>query len=113
MSQSQSNASLGRTQKAIRHKHVIQAVHIQWRALLLAIVACVTVIFYWIFYFTQLRNMDKITSDTTVIDSWLQCMISSNNDQDACVSVVSPYLPPFGLMVAAEALVSIVGIWLL
>ncbi|CAO3641592.1 unnamed protein product [Cunninghamella blakesleeana] len=113
MSQSQSNASLGRTQKAIRHKHVIQAVHIQWRALLLAIVACVTVIFYWIFYFTQLRNMNQITQDKTVIDSWLQCMISSNNDQDACVGVVSPYLPPFGLMVAAEALVSVVGIWLL
>ncbi|KAI9303693.1 hypothetical protein BJ944DRAFT_182983 [Cunninghamella echinulata] len=113
MSQSLSNASVGRTQKAIRHKHVIQAVHIQWRALLLAIVACVTVIFYWIFYFTQINKMKSITSDTSVVNKWLTCMITPGNDQDSCVGYVSPYLPPFGLMVAAEALVSVIGIWLL
>jgi hypothetical protein len=48
MSQSASNQSLGRTQRAVRHKHVIQAVHIQWRAALLAIIACATVLFYWV-----------------------------------------------------------------
>ncbi|SAM06168.1 hypothetical protein [Absidia glauca] len=47
MSQSASNHSMGRKQRAVRHKHVIQAVHIQWRALLLAVIACLTVLFYW------------------------------------------------------------------
>lgn len=49
-SQSRSaNSFASRNQLATRkHKHVIQAVKIQWRALLLAIVALVTVLFYWV-----------------------------------------------------------------
>ncbi|ORZ25447.1 hypothetical protein BCR42DRAFT_8198 [Absidia repens] len=111
MSQSASNASMGRAQRAVRHKHVIQAVHIQWRALLLAIIACVTVLFYWIFYFTQIRRVSDLKDDTTILDNWLQCMITPGNTQNSCVSIVSGHLPPFGLMVAAEALVSVIGIW--
>lgn len=43
------NSFASRNQLAARkHKHVIQAVKIQWRALLLAIVALVTVLFYWV-----------------------------------------------------------------
>ncbi|SAL99163.1 hypothetical protein [Absidia glauca] len=100
-----------RTQRAVRHKHVIQAVHIQWRAALLAIIACATVLFYWIFYFTQIRHVTDLSKDTSILDSWLQCMITPGNTQDSCVSIVSSHLPPFGLMVAAEALVSVIGIW--
>lgn len=110
MSQSVSNASVGRTQRAIRHKHVIQAVHIQWRALLLAVIACATVLFYWIFYFTQIRHVSDLANDITILDNWIQCMITPGNNQNSCVHIVSGYLPPFGLMVAAEALVSVIGI---
>ncbi|KAI8098488.1 uncharacterized protein BX664DRAFT_318823 [Halteromyces radiatus] len=112
LSQSASNGSIGRAHRAVRHKHVIQAVHIQWRALLLAVIACTTVLFYWIFYFTQLRHASDFSSDSSIIDSWLQCMITPGNTQDSCVSIVSSHLPPFGLMVAAEALVSVIGIWI-
>ncbi|CAO3596527.1 unnamed protein product [Absidia cylindrospora] len=110
MSQSVSNVSVGKTQRAIRHKHVIQAVHIQWRALLLAVIACATVLFYWIFYFTQIRHVSDLANDITILDSWLQCMITPGNTQNSCVDIVSGHLPPFGLMVAAEALVSVMGI---
>lgn len=49
MSQSLSVNSMNRNQIAARkHKHVLTAVKIQWRALLLAIVALVTVLFYWV-----------------------------------------------------------------
>ncbi|KAI8065543.1 hypothetical protein BC940DRAFT_304361 [Gongronella butleri] len=113
MSHSFSNASIGRTQRFTRHKHVIQAVHIQWRALLLAIIGCVTVLFYMIFYFTQLRHVTELTETPTVLDAWVACMLSPTTvNQDSCVGIVSPYMPPFGFMVAAEALVSIIGIWL-
>ncbi|KAI8333443.1 hypothetical protein BC941DRAFT_434731 [Chlamydoabsidia padenii] len=111
MSQSASNQSFGRTQRAVRHKHVIQAVHIQWRAALLAIIACVTVLFYWIFYFTQIRHVNDLVQDDSILNSWIQCMITPGNTQNSCVGMVSSHLPPFGLMVAAEALVSVIGIW--
>lgn len=60
MSHSASNHSVGRTQRAVRHKHVIQAVHIQWRALLLAVIACLTVLFYWVRKGIE-KNHDELT----------------------------------------------------
>ncbi|ORX54543.1 hypothetical protein DM01DRAFT_1407379 [Hesseltinella vesiculosa] len=113
MSQSFSNASVGRTQRFARHKHVIQAVHIQWRALLLAIISCVTVLFYWVFYFTQLRRVTTMVNDSSVVNNWIGCMINPQSaNQDSCVSIIADYVPPFGFMIAAEALVSVIGIWL-
>ncbi|KAI8332649.1 hypothetical protein BC941DRAFT_436206 [Chlamydoabsidia padenii] len=110
MSQSASNHSIGRTQRVVRHKHVIQAVHIQWRALLLAVLACLTVLFYWIFYFTQIRRVSDLSTDVTILNRWVQCMVTPGNTQNSCVSIVSDHLPPFGLMIAAEAVVSVIGI---
>ncbi|KAF7723345.1 hypothetical protein EC973_002093 [Apophysomyces ossiformis] len=114
MSQSLSTGShTGRSQAARRHRHVITAVKIQWRALLLAIVSCGTVVFYWIFYFTQIHKMQRIGTDPTITTHWLECMLTADNNhnQNSCVHVVSPHLPPFGLMITAEALVSLCGFW--
>ncbi|KAG0177562.1 hypothetical protein DFQ29_004697 [Apophysomyces sp. BC1021] len=135
MSQSLSTGSnTGRSQAARRHRHVITAVKIQWRALLLAIVSCGTVVFYWvreqaiylqmltltlipcpgqIFYFTQIHKMQRIGTDPTITTHWLECMLTADNNknQNSCVYVISPHLPPFGLMITAEALVSLCGVW--
>ncbi|KAL0089470.1 hypothetical protein F4703DRAFT_1791763 [Phycomyces blakesleeanus] len=115
MSQSLSNGDPTgmRPAKAKRHKHVITAVKIQWRALILAIAACGTVVFYWLFYMTQISNLLNFSKNVTVASKWLTCMLESAGDhQNECTSIVSPYLPTFGLMVTAESLVSLVGIWL-
>ncbi|KAI9484971.1 hypothetical protein BDB00DRAFT_96491 [Zychaea mexicana] len=113
LSQSISATSLSnRNQMAARkHKHVITAVKIQWRALLLAIVALITVLFYWIFYFTQIHRMSSLTTDEDTILAWLECMLNPDNTQDGCTSVVGNHMPPFGLMITAEALVSLIGLW--
>lgn len=113
-SQSRSaNSFASRNQLATRkHKHVIQAVKIQWRALLLAIVALVTVLFYWIFYFTQVNRMASLETDDATILKWLECMLDPDNTQDSCTDLVSNHLPPFGLMITAETLVGLVGLWL-
>lgn len=51
LSTGSSSAAMVRNQVAARkHKHVVTAVKIQWRALLLAVVAIVTVVFYWVSY---------------------------------------------------------------
>ncbi|KAI9025807.1 hypothetical protein CLU79DRAFT_743176 [Phycomyces nitens] len=115
MSQSLSNGdSAGmRPAKAKRHKHVITAVKIQWRALILAIAACGTVVFYWLFYMTQIPNLLNFSNNFEIALEWLTCMLESAGDhQNECVAIVRPYLPTFGLMVTAELLVSLVGIWL-
>ncbi|KAI8141650.1 hypothetical protein BJV82DRAFT_171262 [Fennellomyces sp. T-0311] len=113
MSQSFSQNSIAnRNQLAVRrHKHILTAVKIQWRALLLAVIAIATVLFYWIFYFTQIDRMAGIKTDNETILSWLECMLSPGNTQDSCTSIVDAHLPPFGLMITAEALVSLIGLW--
>lgn len=97
---------------ARRHKHVITAVQIQWRALLLAILSSGTVIFYWIFYFTQIHRVVSLERDQSITNHWLECMISPGRHQDSCVVIIRDHLPPYGLMMAAETLVSTQGIWL-
>lgn len=51
------------------------------------------------------------TDDETIL-SWLECMLDPDNTQDNCTHVVSSHLPPFGLMITAETLVGLVGLWL-
>lgn len=95
-----------------RHKHVLVAVHIQWRALLLAILSSGTVIFYWIFYFTQIHRIVSFEKDQVITNHWLECMLSPGGHQDTCVTIIKDHLPTYGLMMAAETLVSTQGIWL-
>ncbi|ORE03657.1 hypothetical protein BCV72DRAFT_295993 [Rhizopus microsporus var. microsporus] len=109
------SASQGTTNLPItsrKHKHVITAVQIQWRAILLAILSSGTVVFYWIFYFTQIHKMVNLKNDDTIKLSWIECMISPDGGQDNCTYIIKDKLPPFALMVAAETLVSTIGIWL-
>lgn len=116
MSHSRGNGGVGNTAAnsapARRHKHVITAVQIQWRALLLAILASGTVVFYWIFYFTQIHRVVTLEKDQSITNHWLECMLSPGGHQDSCVSLIRDHLPPYGLMMAAETLVSTQGIWL-
>lgn len=51
-------------------------------------------------------------TDEKAINEWLACMLTPGNDQDDCTYAVSGHMPPFGLMVTAEALVSLIGVWL-
>ncbi|KAI9320151.1 hypothetical protein BX666DRAFT_1852726 [Dichotomocladium elegans] len=110
-SQSMSTPSIAqRNQMTIRkHRHVVQAVKIQWRALLLAFLLIGTVFFYWIFYFTQIDRMAGLRNDNETILRWLECMMEAENTQNDCTYVLRNHMPPFGLMITAEALVSIVG----
>ena len=51
MSQSLSTGNVSERPQGVSHRHLVVAVKIQWRALLLAVVAIVTILFYWVRYF--------------------------------------------------------------
>ncbi|KAI9317223.1 hypothetical protein BX666DRAFT_2027312 [Dichotomocladium elegans] len=117
MSQSLSSSHGGGTaayqQHAVRiHRrhHVMEAVRIQWRALLMTAAMTVSVVFYWLFYLIQIRKMTILKDDRNAILPWLTCMMTYGNTQDDCTSKLSDYMPPFGLMVFAESLVSLMGV---
>nr|CAG8508294.1 8148_t:CDS:2 [Entrophospora candida] len=93
-------------------RDVLQAVKIQWRALLLSIILVLTVIFYWIFYFIELNRIASGPDNSDFKDKWIQC-IQSGNGQDNCYYEVSlDRMPPYGLLMLVELLPSLIGIWL-
>lgn len=95
-----------------KHKHVMVALQIQWRPVLLAVLAIGIVLFYWIFYFTQIHRMASIKYSPNTELLWAECMISPDGDQNNCAQIINQFLPKYGLMITAESLVSSLGIWL-
>ncbi|CAG8441012.1 6953_t:CDS:2 [Diversispora eburnea] len=90
-------------------KHVLQAVKIQWRALLLAIILVGTVTFYWLFYFVELS---RFTSPNKSFESeWVQC-IQSGGGQNECSKISQRDMPSFGLLITTELVAGLIGIWL-
>ncbi|RCH77771.1 hypothetical protein CU098_004171 [Rhizopus stolonifer] len=112
MTQSLSNGTMTDRLPNVSHKHVIVAVKIQWRALLLSVMAIITVLFYWLFYMTQISKVSELQNDPSHMLTWLECMLTPGHSQNYCAEIIGPHLPPFSLMVAAETLVSAIGIWL-
>ncbi|KAI9260777.1 hypothetical protein BY458DRAFT_439875, partial [Sporodiniella umbellata] len=94
----------------VSHRHLVAAVKIQWRALMLAIAAIVTVLFYWLAYMTQMNQINKLKFTEGFTSIWLQCML--RYDQDTCYEQIKSSLPSFPLMLSADLLAGLIGFWL-
>jgi hypothetical protein len=91
-------------------RHVVQAVKIQWRALLLSVILLVTVMFYWLFYFIELHTIADGTNSVNFLKDWTIC-IQSGKGQNSCAKDVA--MPSFGSLIAAEVSTSLIGIYLI
>ncbi|KAF9906981.1 hypothetical protein BX616_000553, partial [Lobosporangium transversale] len=102
---SRSTLSAGAAAMISHRRHVMMAIRIQWRAAVMAIFAILSVMFYWLFYFLQLS---KIKPETLLphIAEFMTCLMKPGATHDGCVEGMAPHLPPYGLMIAAEFLVS-------
>ncbi|KAG0261326.1 hypothetical protein BG011_001100 [Mortierella polycephala] len=104
---SRSTLSAGAAAVISHRRHVMMAIKIQWRAALMAICALLAVMFYWLFYFLQLTKIKPETLGPHVVE-FVVCL-KSGKPHDTCADELAPYLPPYGLMIAAEFLVSTIG----
>ncbi|KAF9405320.1 hypothetical protein BGZ94_003635 [Podila epigama] len=104
---SRSTLSAGAAAVISHRRHVMMAIRIQWRAALMAVCAILAVAFYWLFYFLQLEKIKPEVLKEHVA-KFVVCL-SEGNGQNVCADRIAPYLPPYTLMIAAEALVSSVG----
>ncbi|CAG8640677.1 10197_t:CDS:2 [Ambispora leptoticha] len=91
--------------------HVLHAVKIQWRALVLAVLLLTTTISYWLFYFISLRKIAGGPQNASLFD-WLKC-VAYGKGQDFCTKFAAEKIPSLGLLAAAEMSVSLLGIYLL
>ncbi|KAF9370144.1 hypothetical protein BGX21_005661, partial [Mortierella sp. AD011] len=64
-------------------RHVILIVKLQWRAALMAILAILVVIFYWLFYFLQLGKVKPEILGPNIEKYFVSCLLEGG-DQDTC-----------------------------
>ncbi|KAF9351785.1 hypothetical protein BGX26_010255 [Mortierella sp. AD094] len=105
---SRSTLSAGAAAVISHRRHVMMAIRIQWRAALMAIMAISSVMMYWLFYFIQLKKISPAQLQNQVLE-FVSCL-KTGNPHDVCVERISGFLPPYGLMIAAESVVSAIGI---
>ncbi|KAF9156957.1 hypothetical protein BGX21_004347 [Mortierella sp. AD011] len=104
---SRSTLSAGAAAVISHRRHVMMAIKIQWRAAVMAIFAILCVMFYWLFYFLQLKKIKPATLRPHV-RVFAGCL-AQGTAHNTCADQLAPYLPPYGLMIAAEFLVSMIG----
>jgi hypothetical protein len=104
---SHSTMSVGAAAVITHRRHVMMAIKIQWRAAVMAICALMSVMFYWLFYFLQLKKIKPETLQPHVVE-FVGCL-RSGLTHDECADQLAPNLPPYGLMIAAEFIVSTIG----
>ncbi|KAG0049692.1 hypothetical protein BGZ83_005496 [Gryganskiella cystojenkinii] len=104
---SRSTLSAGAAAMISHRRHVMMAIRIQWRAAVMAIAAILCVTFYWLFYFLQLKKIapEHLRKPLMI---FVQC-IMTGTAHNTCADALAPNLPPYGLMIAAEELVSLIG----
>ncbi|RCH77663.1 hypothetical protein CU098_000852, partial [Rhizopus stolonifer] len=95
-------------QQGVNHRHIVAAVKIQWRALLLTILAISTILFYWLAYMIQVSNFTNTEKDGNIILCWIECMLLSKGDQDKCYQFAKSWLPSFPLMVTVDIFASLI-----
>ncbi|KAG0073200.1 hypothetical protein BGZ93_008394 [Podila epicladia] len=104
---SRSTLSAGAAAVISHRRHVLMAVKIQWRAALMAVCAMLAVTFYWLFYFIQLRKINPVELQNHILE-FVFCL-KTGAEHNTCADALAPWLPPYGLMIAAEFLVSSIG----
>ncbi|KAF9151153.1 hypothetical protein BGX20_005485, partial [Mortierella sp. AD010] len=106
---SRSSLTNGETAPMSHRRHVILIVKLQWRAALMAILAILVVIFYWLFYFLQLGKVKPEILGPNIEKYFVSCLLEGG-DQDTCADRLAPYLPPYSILAAADIVASSVGI---
>ncbi|KAG0236807.1 hypothetical protein BGW42_002675 [Actinomortierella wolfii] len=104
---SRSTLSAGAAAVISHRRHVMMAIKVQWRAAVMAIWALVTVTFYWLFYFIQLRKIDPEDLEDHIWE-FVACLYKGI-EHDTCVETMKEVVPPYVLMIAAEFAVSTIG----
>ncbi|GJJ76703.1 hypothetical protein EMPS_09062 [Entomortierella parvispora] len=76
---SHSTLSSGRAARISHRRHVMNAIRIQWRAALLAVVVSSSVLIYWAFYLVQ-----GAKTDMTWMSTWQLCIFTQRGNQEQC-----------------------------
>ncbi|KAF8941508.1 hypothetical protein BGZ47_007361 [Haplosporangium gracile] len=104
---SHSTLSSGRAARISHRRHVMNAIRIQWRAAVLALVISSSVLIYWSFYLVEGSK-----TDTLWMSTWQLCIFNKLGNQEECgAKYAQGHVPDFIFMMVTEGLVSTTGLW--
>ncbi|GJJ68314.1 hypothetical protein EMPS_00660 [Entomortierella parvispora] len=104
---SHSTLSSGRAARISHRRHVLNAIRIQWRAAVLALVISGSILVYWAFYLVEGSK-----TDMSWMSTWQLCIFTGGSQEECGDKYASGHMPNFILMMIAEGLVSTTGIWI-
>ncbi|KAF9179766.1 hypothetical protein BGZ51_006670 [Haplosporangium sp. Z 767] len=105
---SHSTMSSARAARISHRRHVMNAIRIQWRAAVLALVVSSSVLVYWAFYLVE-----GAKTDMSWMSTWQLCIFMGGGDQEQCgIKFAKGHVPDFIFMMIAEGLVSTTGLWI-
>ncbi|KAG0316304.1 hypothetical protein BGZ99_006954 [Dissophora globulifera] len=105
---SHSTLSSGRAARISHRRHVMNAIHIQWRAAALALVVSGSVLIYWAFYIVEGSK-----TDMSWMSTWQICIFTKQGNQEQCAEQFAKgHIPDLILMMVAEGLASTPGLWI-
>ncbi|KAK3819511.1 MAG: hypothetical protein J3Q66DRAFT_280877 [Benniella sp.] len=105
---SHSTLSSGRAARITHRRHVMNAIRIQWRAAVLALVVSTSVLLYWSFYLVEGSK-----TDMSWMSTWQLCIFTKAGTQEECGHrFAKGHVPDFVFMMIAEGLVSTTGLWI-
>jgi hypothetical protein len=93
-----------------RRPLMLQAVRVQWRALLLAFILCLTFVVFFSFYYFEASKLNAAVA-TPWARLWAGCILAGLG-QDECALIAEPHVPSFALLAATDFVVSSAGFWL-
>ncbi|KAF9582608.1 hypothetical protein BGW38_010980 [Lunasporangiospora selenospora] len=105
---SRSTLSSGKAARISHRRHVLNAVRIQWRAAMLALVVLGSIMIYWAFYLVE----GEKSHEMGWMSNWQLCIFTGGGDQESCGrQFAKGHVPDFVFMMIAETLVSSTGAW--
>ena len=104
---SHSTLSSGRAARISHRRHVLNAIRIQWRAAVLALVISGSILVYWAFYL-----IEGSKTDMSWMSTWQLCIFMNGTQEQCGDQYAKGNVPNFALMMVAEGLVSTTGIWI-
>ncbi|KAF9580658.1 hypothetical protein BGW38_002606 [Lunasporangiospora selenospora] len=105
---SHSTLSSGRAARISHRRHVLNAIRIQWRAAVLAMVVCSSILIYWTFYV-----IEGSKTDLSWMNTWKVCILTRQGSQEECGNrFATGHVPDFLFMMITEGLVSTTGLWI-
>lgn len=89
------------------YRRVRRVIQLQWRGIMIVLIIICDVIFFAIVFVFQDNTLQEIQNDPAVATQWIQCLVLSGGDKDACLDKASGFVVPVATIGAVLILLAV------